>query len=406
MKHILLIIFTIVYSSILVSRNKTGIENVSDNTGMLSTNTNGIRFTIVDTSGNPVQGAKVLLYDTKQKWRVDSGAINTPVYTDLNGQVEISSLLPVEYWFNIRKGYLTNRFTVKNTAAAIDTTQVTNITITIRDLSQNEFYMCGPCDNKTWITDSMVIFGITQPYDADSKLLSDGTWFDSNGNHGFWWFNPGETTMTYDYDSSSANGGGSVVEATLIELTDSSFSGNMNMFGMPVTYYMSAQYDTISLQLSVPDTTIYLDSNGFAMITPDDLMINSGYCFTCTTSLSQSVFGISDIGNGEVAITTQDRCGNSVTDTFTVTIMEPLSVNERQTPVINLFPVPAADHVKIECTEKLIGIYLSDISGRLVLRQGLNDSHYSMNTAELKPGMYFVKIVTLQGSVVKKIIIE
>ncbi len=371
------------------------------------TGNNGIRFTVVDTAGNPVSGTKVLLYDTKRKWRIDSCRLASPVYTDINGQVEINSLLPIEYWFNIKKTDSTNRFTVKNTDTIIDTTLITNITVPIRDLTQNEFYLCGLCDNKTWVTDSMVIYGISQPYNADSKLLSDGTWYDSNGNHGFWWFNEDETKLTYDYDSSSTNAGGSIVEATLIYLTDTSFAGDMTMLGLPVTYYMSAKYDTIALTLSAQDTIIYLDSNGQANITPDDLVINSDYCFTCDTTLSQSVFDNYDVGNVEVYVTLEDRCGNQAIDTITVTVMQANGVNVFLKSNINVYPNPANNFVVIESeNERIESIAILDITGKFVKQQAINKEQCIINTKDLAQGIYFIKIITAEGIVTEKLLIK
>jgi len=370
------------------------------------TNTKGIRFTVVDTSGNPVSGARVLMYDTERKWRIDSCSVAKPFYTDINGHVLINSLLPVKYWFNVRKDYMTNRFTIKNTGTAIDTNTITNIKDTIRDLSQKELYMCGPCDNKTWITDSMVIFGVSQPYNADSKLLSDGTWSDSNGNHGYWWFSVDETRMTYNYDTTSPNGGGSTIEATLIKLTDSTFSGDMTMFGLPVTYYMSARYDTVNLNLTAQDTTINLDNNGEAHISPDDLNIVSGYCFASGITLSQSDFDMNDIGNVEVYVTLEDRCGNRVTDTITITIGQSLAVNDNFKSYFNIFPIPANDYVVIESSERIENIDMYNMLGIKVKQFAINKEQYIIDTSDLIHGLYLIRIATANGVIVKKLIVK
>jgi hypothetical protein len=390
-----------------------GIKLINGNNGMLFhevmlTGTNGISFTVVDTDGNPVPEAKVLLYDTKRKWRVDSASIAKPVYTNDDGQVEINSLLPLKYWFNVSKDYQTNKFTITNTGESIDTSGVTEITIQIRDLSQNEFYLCGLCDNKTWITDSIVIFGNSIPYDADSKLLSDGTWYDSNGNHGFWWFNEDETVLTYDYDSTSNNGGGSTIDATLIELTDTYFAGEMDMFGLPATYYMSAEYDTVNLFLSANDTTIYLNSNGEAFLMPDDLIVETDYCFTCTLSLSQTVFDINDIGDNEVYVTLEDRCGNTATDTIVVTVISnAVSVNEKIKPEVRIYPNPADEFIIIESyNERIIGVDMFDVSGRIVNRFTAKNEKYTINTSGVQRGIYFVRIFTDAGPFTKKIVVE
>jgi len=366
-----------------------------------------IKFTVVDTEGNPIQDAQVILYDAKQKWRIDSARMHKPYYTDVNGEVEIDSLPALQYWFNVRKNYATNKFTVTNTETVIDTNNATNIMVPIRDLSQNEFSLCGLCDNKTWITDSIVIFGISQPYDADSKLLSDGTWYDSNGNHGFWWFNEDESTLTYDYDTTSNNGGGSSLDAELIELTDTSFVGEMSLIGLPATYYMSAVYDTINLSLSVQDTTLNLDSNGEALLTVDDLMIEANYCFTCTITLSQTVFSGDDVGNVEVYVTREDRCGNQVVDTITVTIIPFSSIDEITPSQLKIYPNPANDFIVLESTgESILCVEMFDISGRLVKKTTVNTEQYTLQVPDLNPGIYFIRISSSRHIVVRKIVVE
>jgi hypothetical protein len=480
MKIKLLLLFGIAFPVLLFSQNKTGIGNVSDNSGVLIPNAivhispvsnpndvyeyvcdkngnytfelsssedvfvlnifpsqqtlqfthqeesislsdgdngilyhtveltgnSGINFTVTDIAGNPVSNAEVLLYDTERKWRIDSVRIAKPFYTDINGNIEINSLLPVEYWFNIRKGYMTNKFTVKN--ISVDTTVTTDIEVVIRDLTQNEFFMCGLCDNKTWITDSIVIFGISQPYDADSKLLSDGTWFDSNGNHGYWWFSPDETTMTYNYDSTSTNGGGSTVEAELVELTDSSFVGNISFFGLPATYYMSVIYNTISLSLSVQDTTIYLNSNDSVYITPDDLFISSDYCFNCDVTLSQTGFDFNDIGDNIVYVTLEDRCGNMAVDTVVVTIeLLQTAINEVAMADLVIYPNPANEFIAIECKDDRIQrVELYDIYGKIEKKLMPDRTQCKINISDLSKGSYFIRIYTTKDVVSKKIIVE
>jgi len=369
--------------------------------------TNNIHFTVIDNSGNPVSNAKITLYDTKRKWRLDSCRTAKPIYTDVNGEAEISSLLPNEYWFNVKKDYLSNRFTTYNIVN--DIPLLTSVTVTIRDLTQNEFYMCGLCDNKTWITDSIVTFGISTPYDADSKLMSDGTWYDSNDNHGFWWFNSTETSMTYDYDSNSANGGGSTVDADLITLTDNYFSGDMSMLGLPVTYYMSALYDSVNLSLLAPDTTIYLNSLGTTEITSDDMFLQYDYCFNCNLTISQTSFDNSDIGDVEIYVTLEDRCGNTVTDTMTLTVVEEIigSVNEIGVIDIRIFPNPANDIVTIRSKNKIIKrIDVLAVSGTSIMQQDVDKKQFNVDVSGLKKGVFLIKIYTLNDIIVEKLIIR
>lgn len=387
-------------------------ENVSLTTGINDLlihsvelkNTNGIKFTVVDTAGNPLSDAKVLIYDTKRKWRMDSCSIAKPVLTDANGQVEIKSLLPIEYWFNVKKDYLNNRFTLKNTTTAIDTNQITDIDVTIRNLTQNELYLCGLCDNKVWITDSMVIYGSSQQYDADSKLLSDGTWSDSNGRSGFWWFNSDETELTYDYDPNSSN----QVTATNLTITDTSFVGDMDMSGIQITYYMSMYHDTTNFNLSVNDTIIYITPGEQITLLPEDLYLNYNYNFNYNISLSQSVFGENDVGDNNVQVTVSNRCGESATTTMHVTIILTENIKLLSKNNFKIYPNPAKNNVQLIMNNDQLGskIEIINISGKVVMSVIARETTQFLNVSNLTKGIYFVKLITKQGVKTQKLTLE
>ena len=395
------------------SHNEENITLSNGNNGLLFqtvelSGNNGISFTITDTLGNPIADAKVTLYDTERKWGIDSCRLAKPVYSDANGQVEFNSLLPIKYWFNVKKGYMSNRFTTDTTNGTIDTTNITNINVIIRDLTQNEFYMCGLCDNKTWITDSIIVSGTTMSYDADTKLSSDATWWDSNGRYGYWWFNSDETIMTYNYLDGTADG--SIINATNLTITDTSWVGDMDISGTQITYFMSVpELDVVSLSVSVQDTTIYLDNNGEANITADELFINSSDCFTCSTTLSQYNFDINDIGDNNVDITIEDRCGNSAIYTFIVTVATaPASaINEIVNSSISIFPNPSSDFVFIESKDDNIKrIELYSINGKIIKDLEIDTKQFIYKTSDLNNGIYFFKIYMTKGVVTKRIVVE
>ncbi len=394
------------------SHIKETIALSNGNNGVLYYNVNltgskGLKFTVTDTSGIPVSGAKVTLFSTQSSQKADSCRIAKAVYTDDLGTININSLLPIKYWFNIRKGYMTNAFTIDSTINAIDTNNITNITVAIRDLKLNEFRMCGLCDNKTWVTDSMILFGITMPYDADTKLLSDATWWDSNGRFGYWWFNEDETIMTYNYKDGTA--GGSLVDATNLTITDSTWVGDMEFNGLPVTYFMSVHYpDTINLTISARDTTIYLDKNGKATISADDLFMIKSYCFTCNTTLSQNSFNSSDIGNNEVYVTMEDRCGNMATDTLVVTVAANLdAIDEIKESNIIVFPNPASNFILINSkNDRIQQVTIYNINGTIIKHFKANTKQFSCNISNLKKGYYIIKVYTTSDVVTKKIVLE
>jgi len=366
-----------------------------------------VNITVTDSLGSAIANAEVVIYNAERNWRIDSARYKAhPYLTNSSGVVSINNLDTGTYWFNIKHNYRSNRFTVTNLTLA---NSPVSVTVPIRDLSQNERYLCGICDNKTWITDSIVIFGVSQPYSADSKLLSDATWWDSNDNHGFWWYNSDETKLSYDYDDNSSNGGGSSVEASNIILTDTSFVGEMTMLGMPVTYYMSVQYDTINLSLSGRDTTLHLSSNGSLDIIAYDLNLDHDYCFTCNYTLSKSSFTTSDLGVQDVIITMIDRCGNIATDTITITIAPyvPVGIQDLSVEKIKLYPNPATDILNIQSENEsiqLVSIY--SVDGKMIKEIVLNQRTHTIDISDLEKGYYLIRIKLKNSDVLQKFIVN
>jgi len=366
-----------------------------------------ISIAVTDSLGNSIENAEVILYNAKRNWRIDSARYNAhPYYTNSEGNVTINNLDEGTYWFNIKHNYRTNRFTLDT--VELSSTDV-NITVPIRDLSLNEHYLCGTCDNKTWITDSIVINGNAQPYDADSKLLSDATWWDSNANHGFWWYNSDETILTYDYDDDSSNGGGSSVSATNITLTDSTFKGDMDMSGFTIVYYMSVQYDSVHLSLTGHDTTLSLTSDNTLNIIAYDLNLDHSYCFTCNYTLSQSNFTIDDIGENDIIISMTDRCGNTISDTITITISSynPSNIKEVSDAKLKIYPNPTKDYLNIESPNNEIkDIIIYSVNGQVVKHLSLNKKSDNINISDLNKGYYFIKVYTQNNMFFDKFIVN
>lgn len=61
---------------------------LSNSNNMLSHNVelltnNGIMFTVIDLLGNPVSNAEIMMYDSKNKWKIDSNKISKTVYIQI-----------------------------------------------------------------------------------------------------------------------------------------------------------------------------------------------------------------------------------------------------------------------------------------------------------------------------------
>ncbi len=369
--------------------------------------TNGVRFIVVDTLGNPVDSAKVWMYRSEENWEYGINSIAQPFFTNDSGFLNINSLHQGKYWFTIKKGYINNRFTINNFEN--DTNIVQDIIVNLRDLSQNEFYLCGICDNKTWITDSIVIYGNPMEYDAESKLLSDSRWYDSNGNRGLWWFNEDETKLTYNYDSSSNHGGGTTIDALIYELTDDSFVGKMKFFGISAIYYMSAGYDNVNLTINANDTVVYLNDDGTIRITEDNLFLDYENCFNCDVKLSKTSFDINDLGNNEVTVTLTDRCGNVASDTFNIIVKKfPVTVlGEVNSSKFNIYPNPVQDIIYLSNNKHPVErVEIYSVSGNVIDKKYYSLKHNVVVISNLNPGIYILRLYTGNLAVSKTFIKE
>ncbi len=105
---------------------------------------------------------------------------------------------------------------------------------------------------------------------------------------------------------------------------------------------------------------------------------------------------------------------DTIMDMFTPYAVSVLKLNTNQVGVKNisitdlkLYPNPAGVYINIESLNSLIlNIGISDLTGRTIIRQSVNDSNTSVDVSVLSKGIYHITIETGQGLIVKKIAIE
>lgn len=84
-----------------------------------------LKITVVDNSGNVVQGASVTLYETQQDYLNSTHAVVSGV-ADANGNVYFTNLSPIVYYYYIESGSLNNDFTTNHFGSPL-TPNVLNI---------------------------------------------------------------------------------------------------------------------------------------------------------------------------------------------------------------------------------------------------------------------------------------
>ncbi len=84
--------------------------------------------------------------------------------------------------------------------------------------------------------------------------------------------------------------------------------------------------DTLPPILSLKNDTLYLDSSGSASLTASDVLVSAtDNCGIQDTTISQTAFDCSNIGENQVIITVSDASGNMTSKTVTITVADTLS---------------------------------------------------------------------------------
>jgi uncharacterized repeat protein (TIGR01451 family) len=97
-----------------------------------------------------------------------------------------------------------------------------------------------------------------------------------------------------------------------------------------------------------------------------------------------------------------------ITNTFTTTFVETLSVGDVNNASFSIYPNPAKDLVTIQLANfnDSYTIELIDIQGKLIYKKAINSDMSELNISSLKSGLYFVQLKSGSKTMVQKLIIE
>jgi hypothetical protein len=103
----------------------------------------------------------------------------------------------------------------------------------------------------------------------------------------------------------------------------------------------------------------------------------------------------------------QTICSNVSYDTVTVIVDTATGIHENnEIYLIKIFPNPAQNTLNIECNNEISQIFISDILGNVKIKQQCNTHSAIIDISDIYKGLYFLKVVSEKGIVVKKIIKE
>ena len=70
---------------------------------------------------------------------------------------------------------------------------------------------------------------------------------------------------------------------------------------------------------------------------------------------------------------------------------------------LTVYPNPAKENINIKSQENILNINVIDLAGRTVISKDVNTKSQAININKLNAGIYFVKVKTAKGEIVKKI---
>ena len=93
-------------------------------------------------------------------------------------------------------------------------------------------------------------------------------------------------------------------------------------------------------------------------------------------------------------------------NSITVDVFYPTGVDEYLAGAINVYPNPASDKINIKSDVQIKSVKVYNYVGQVIVNEDVNGMMYHFNTSQYRPGIYFFRIETEAGVVLKKVVIE
>ncbi|MDD5695461.1 MAG: T9SS type A sorting domain-containing protein, partial [Bacteroidales bacterium] len=136
-----------------------------------------------------------------------------------------------------------------------------------------------------------------------------------------------------------------------------------------------------------PDQHIFLSNTNQEVIHP----------FLSAYANHQWIFGFTSTRGG-----TYDIYAQNMNDDGTLGV-KPIGITETDAPHFTFYPNPVSDRLTIQTTHA-DRVQISDMTGKTVLEQPVNDRETILDVSFLDAGIYFVKVTGEQGVEVKKVV--
>ena len=152
--------------------------------------------------------------------------------------------------------------------------------------------------------------------------------------------------------------------------------------------------DTIKPNLSTKDTTVLLDNNGQASVTPSEIIKSaSDNCSIEGTVISQTEFTNDDVGEVTVNVTVEDESGNSTTKTAIITVnAEETGIHTIAGQKIKIYPNPANGFVYIDTEIKTLQVKIINLNGKTVYEGYPGNTSNKIDIGTFSAGLYIIQI--------------
>lgn len=230
-------------------------------------------------------------------------------------------------------------------------------------------------------------------------------------------------TANITFTPATDKNGEALISLTLADKNGSSITNyfTINVEETIVTLTMD-QVDNVTINENESEQTISLSGISIDGGQMSSLSLNHA----STNDNLFSKFEISDIANdgtatitymptadayGEavITLTLSDNSGNSIEQTFTITVEEDpsSSIVNAAYKEISIYPVPAQEKLTVELNGNVFARYrVTDLSGTTIRNAVIASDKIHLDTRELSSGMYFIQLSGKQRNITLKFVVE
>lgn len=111
-------------------------------------------------------------------------------------------------------------------------------------------------------------------------------------------------------------------------------------------------------------------------------------------------------GEYNVSLTVSSDWGTSTLAKNGFIYVGGVGINDHSRAIVSIFPNPVQESMNVSANNTIVNVQVVNLVGQVVLTQTIDSKTASINTSNLKPGVYNVRINLADGTINKKIVVE